>query len=58
MARTMSEVTIPLGLLLLGTGAMLWQVVRADRERGQQGSSTLPAPPRQQSEEEHVAETR
>lgn len=57
MARTVSEVTIPLGLLLLGTGAMLWQVARADRERRQEHPAP-PAAPRQQTEEDHVTQAR
>ena len=50
----MSEVTIPLGLLLLGTAAMLWQMVQADRKRSRKARSPGPAaPPEETKKEDH-----
>ena len=54
----MSEVTIPLGLLLLGTGAMVWQAVRADRERRRPPLPHPPADAPHHSEEDHASPAR
>ena len=48
----MSEVTIPLTLLLVGTGAILWQMVRADgaRDRRENVPAGASDPPPEKTE--------
>ncbi len=49
----MSEVTIPLALLLLGTAAILWEMVRAERSSNREmhdGSLTGASRPDEETE--------